>query len=59
MTNREIDELCRELEGSYPDGGYVSRATIFNRAFNEGRITKEVRDRAREYYGSLWTYVGD
>ena len=59
MIDKEIRELYNELEGMYSDGGYVSRAAIFNRALNEGKISVEVRDRAREYYGKLWTYVGD
>ena len=59
MTDDEIRELYKKLEDSYSDGGYVSRATLFNRALNEGKITLEVRDRAKEYYGKLWTYVGD
>ena len=59
MSNVEINKLYIELEHLYPDGGYVSRATIFNRALNEGKITKEVRDEARDYYGSLWNYTGD
>lgn len=57
--SKDISKLYQKLEGEYPDGGYVSRATIFNRALSDGKITKEVRDRAREYYGSLWNYVGD
>lgn len=57
--NIDISKLYQKLEDEYPDGGYVSRATIFNRALSEGKITKEVRDRAREYYGRLWNYVGD
>lgn len=59
MMNKEIDNLCNELENSYSDGGYVSRATLFNRAFNEGKITEQVWNEARTYYGTLWTYVGD
>lgn len=57
--SKDISKLYQKLEGEYPDGGYVSRATIFNRALSDGKITKEVRDRAREYYGRLWNYVGD
>ena len=57
--NIDISKLYHKLEDGYPDGEYVSRATIFNRALSEGKITKEVRDRAREYYGRLWNYVGD
>ena len=59
MTDSEIRELYKKLESEYSDGGYVSRATIFNRALREGKITDDVRDEAREYYGSLWNYVGD
>ena len=59
MTDKEIRELCNKLEGTYSDGGYVSVATLFNRALNEGKISVEVRDKAREYYGRLWNYVGD
>lgn len=55
----DISKPYQKLEDEYPDGGYVSRATIFNRALSEGKITKKVRDRAREYYGRLWNYVGD
>lgn len=59
MTDMDIRKLYSKLEDSYSDGGYVSRAALFNRALNEGKITAEVRDRAKEYYGKLWTYVGD
>ena len=59
MTDSEIRELYKKLESEYSDGGYVSRATIFHRALREGKITDDVRDEAREYYGSLWNYVGD
>lgn len=59
MTNVNISKLYNELERLYPDGGYVSRATIFDSALKDGKITKEIRDEARKYYGSLWNYVGD
>lgn len=59
MTNNEIRELCNKLEHEYPDGDYVSRATIFNRALAEGKITEDVWTQARDYYGSLWNYIGD
>ena len=59
MPNNEIRELYKKLEAEYSDGGYVSRATIFNRAMWDGKITERVRDQAQEYYGSLWNYVGD
>ena len=59
MTDAEIRKLCNELEDSYPDGGYISRAGLFYRALNEGKISIEVVEAARKYYGKLWTYVGD
>lgn len=54
-----ISELYSKLSDEYPDGDYVSRATIFNRAMWDGKITERVRDKACDYYGSLWNYVGD
>lgn len=59
MTNRDISDLYNELENEYEDGGYVSRAAIFNRAYQDGKVSKETVEEAREYYGTLWTYVGD
>lgn len=59
MADNEIRELCKKLEDEYPDGGYVSRSSIFNRALQDGKIDEATRDAAREYYGRLWTYVGD
>ena len=59
MTDSEIRELARKLESKYSDGGYVSRATLFNRAMWDGTITERTRDLAQEYYGSLWNYVCD
>lgn len=56
---RTIEDLYNTLKGNYEDGGYVSRAAIFNRALNEGIITEDTYNKAREYYGSLWNYVGD
>ena len=59
MTNNEIRELYSKLAAQYPDGYYVSRACIFMRALNNGKITEDTVKQAKEYYGSLWNYVGD
>lgn len=59
MSGIEINKLYNELERMYPDGGYVSRATIFRYALNDGKITEDVYNQAREYYGRLWNYTGD
>lgn len=58
MTNN-IDTIYNELESLYPEAGYASRATIFRVALNDGIITEDEYDRARSYYGRLWTYTGD
>ena len=59
LNDKEIRDLYNKLEDEYEDGGYVSRATLFNRALTEGRINEQTRDQARGYYGKLWNYVGD
>lgn len=59
MTANEIIELTRKLTRKYPDGGYVSCATIYSHAVNDGTISKETWDEARKYYGRLWNYTGD
>lgn len=43
----DISKLYDKLEDEYPDVGYVSLATIFNRALIDGKITKEIRYIAR------------
>lgn len=37
----------------------MSRNKAFYNAYKEGLITEEVFNKARDYYGSLWDYVGD
>ena len=59
MNYINIPELYNELEKQDPEGGYVSRATIFMNAWRNGIIDKDTVLLAREYYGSLWNYVGD
>lgn len=59
MAGYEINALYNELSKVYSGGFSMSRAGLFNRAFNDGRITMEVLEAAREYYGRLWNYVGD
>ena len=54
-----ISEIYNRLVNEYEDGDYVSRACVFNRAVRDGKITQEICDKARDYYGTLWTYVGD
>ena len=55
----EITRLYNKLESEYPDGGYVSRSTIFSYVLDDGKISKETYREAKEYYGRLWNYTGD
>lgn len=59
MTNMEIRDLYNKLEAEDPEGGYCSRASVFMKALNAGKITVETVKEAKAYYGSLWNYVGD
>lgn len=59
MTGTEIRELYNELEEQDPEGGYCSIATVFTKALNAGKVTVETVKEAKQYYGSLWNYVGD
>lgn len=58
-TQFEIRDIYNKLAEEYPDAGYVSYASVFNRALRDGKISERVRDQAQEYYGRLWNYVGD
>lgn len=59
MNSSEISALYYKLEDEDPEGGYVSRSSIFRNALAAGKITEDVVEQAREYYGRLWNYVGD
>lgn len=37
----------------------MGRYEAFGRALQDGLIDQETYNEAREYYGSLWNYVGD
>jgi hypothetical protein len=56
----EIRERTYSLEEFYPiEAAYNSRCTLYQRALDDGRITKEEFVEAAKYYGRLWNYVGD
>ncbi len=55
----KVSKMYQLLSSYYEDGGAVSRATLFNRAFHDGLISYEMRDCAKNRYGDLWNYVGD
>ena len=56
----DINEMYKEFEKKYnPYPVQMSRYSAFNCALKDGLIDKEIFDKARKYYGELWTYVGD
>lgn len=59
MASEEISKLTNTLESMYPDGGCVSRQTIYQYGLNDGIITQNEYNEAKNFYGSLWNYVGD
>lgn len=59
MASEEIRKLTNTLESMYSDGGYVSRQTIYQHGLNDGIITQNEYNEAKNFYGSLWNYVGD
>ena len=59
-TRMEWNELYNEFEGIYnPYPVQMSRAEAFDKARNDGLITDEEYNEAREFYGNLWNYTGD
>nr|DAF70198.1 MAG TPA: Short C-terminal domain [Caudoviricetes sp.] len=59
MTSEEIRKSTNTLESMYPDGGCVSRQTIYQHGLDDGIITQNEYNEAKKFYGSLWNYVGD
>lgn len=42
MNGSEISALYHKLEDEDPEGGYVSRSSIFRNALAAGKITEDV-----------------
>ena len=56
----KFPELTRELGKLYPiEYDYCSTESLYFRALNDGKITRETFDAAEKYYGIMWDYVGD
>jgi hypothetical protein len=52
--------MTRELSNLYPmEANYGSRCSLWLCALNDGVVSREEYEGARDYYGRLWTYVGD
>ena len=58
--SKEINDMKVILEEKYPiEANYGSRASLWGEGLRHGDVSEELYKRAREYYGRLWTYVGD
>lgn len=56
----EINRLTGLLRAKHPELAMrESVCTLWNFGFVAGLMTDELFDKARYYYGTLWTYVGD
>lgn len=56
----DFTSMYLEFERKYnPYPVQMSRRDAFYHAYNEGLITEEIYDKASDYFGSLWNYVGD
>ena len=59
-TRMEWNELYNKFEGMYnPYPVQMSRAEAFGKAQDDRLITDEEHKEARDFYGSLWNYIGD
>lgn len=55
-----IEDKRKELEERFPNmAAYCSRCTLWTEGLRAGIVEKELYDKARAFYGRLWTYVGD
>lgn len=53
-------ELERELGKRYPEEyNYCSLMALYNRALKDGIVSTETVEKAKEYHGRMWNYVGD
>jgi hypothetical protein len=55
-----IDVTREELEKKYPiEAMNGSRCSLWSQGLRDGIVSKELYQAAQNYYGNLWTYVGD
>lgn len=60
MERNKIESDRTNLELLFPiEANYGSIASLFGKALENKVITKDEYNKAREYYGKLWFYVGD
>ena len=55
-----IRAKTKELGELYPiESAYGSRASLWGCGLRANKVSEELYDKARVYYGNLWNYVGD
>lgn len=55
-----FSKLTRELGNLYPiEYDYCSTESLYSRALNDRKITRETFNAAKKYYDIMWDYVGD
>ncbi len=60
MSKNDFSKMYYEFERKYNHYPVdMSRREAFMRALKDGIIDEETYMAAREFYGSLWSYVGD
>jgi hypothetical protein len=59
-SSLEIIAMTSALESLYPiEANYGSKCSLYNDGLQDGIITTDEFDDARDYYGRLWHYTGD
>ena len=60
MASKDYGALYNEFERKYNKYPVqMARYEAFRYALNDGLITEEEYNEAREYFGKLWNYTGD
>lgn len=60
IKDQDFTQMYNLFEQRYnPYPVQMSRATAFAEAKAEGFISEELFEKAREFFGDLWSYVGD
>lgn len=62
ISNKErnlIWSKTQELEVLYPIEAFGSKASLWSEGLRDDVVDINLYNKAREYYGRLWTYAGD
>lgn len=60
IKSENIVEKTKELGILYPiEAAYNSRECLWTKGLNNKLVSESLYNKARIYYGKLWTYVGD